>query len=94
MEKLRLHVEAKMTMVPSLWKKFTDYVRYCYFHYTVMTTVAMLEPLERYIFNSLFVLLVSLFVYTTIVYLPGHLLMMFHMLLHVSGISPYAAAGD
>ncbi|XP_076464389.1 serine palmitoyltransferase small subunit A-like [Babylonia areolata] len=65
----------------SALKRFTDYVRYCYFHYTVITTVAMMEPIERYIFNAVFVVFFALFVYTTIIFLPGHLVMMLHFLL-------------
>lgn len=91
MEGKLLHMEEKMAVVPPLWRKFTDYVCYCYFHYTVITTVAMLEPVERYVFNSFFILLVSFIIYTTVIYLPGHLMMMFQLLLHVTGISPFVA---
>ena len=54
----------------------------------------MLEPVERYIFNSFFILLVSFIIYTTVIYLPGHLIMMFQLLLHVIGIVPFATAGE
>ncbi|XP_076442884.1 serine palmitoyltransferase small subunit A-like [Babylonia areolata] len=80
-------------MVLSLWKRFSDYVRYCYFHYTLVTTIVMLEPVERYAFNAFFTLFVSLFLYTSIIYLPGHLTMMCNFLMHVSGSRPYDTSG-
>ncbi|KAL8615235.1 hypothetical protein ACOMHN_050276 [Nucella lapillus] len=81
-------------MVLSLLKRFFDYVRCCYFHYTVITTIVMLEPMERYAFNAFFVLFISLFLYTTIIYLPGHLTMMGNFLRHVSGVRLYDSVAD
>lgn len=83
-------------MVLSLLKKMTDYVRYCYFHYTLLTTLAFLDPMERYVVNGVFIIVLSLFVYTSVVYLPGHMMMMFRFLLHVLGVSPFysVAKGD
>ncbi|KAL8605793.1 hypothetical protein ACOMHN_066383 [Nucella lapillus] len=65
----------------SALKRFADHARFCYFHYTVITNVAMMEPIERYVFNAFFVVFVALFLYTTVIFLPGHLVMMLRFLL-------------
>lgn len=78
----------RVTMILSALRKMADYIRYCYFHYTLLTTLAFLDPMERYVVNVIFTIVLSLFLYTTVVYLPGHLKMMFRFLLHVFGASP------
>lgn len=77
-------------MVLSLLSKITECVRYYYFHYTLISTIYMMEPKERFIFNSVIVLILTLILYASVIYLPGHLMMLFHFLLHISGITPYA----
>ncbi|KAK7479469.1 hypothetical protein BaRGS_00029285 [Batillaria attramentaria] len=81
-------------MVLSLMRKFADYVRYCYFQYTLATAVVMLEPQERYVINAVIALLISLIIFSSIVYLPGNLMMLLQFLLHVSGIVPYAVSAE
>jgi hypothetical protein len=66
-------------------KTLLQKARFWYFHYQIATATIMMEPVEKFCCTTFFIFFISLFLYTTIVYLPGHLLMMFHFLLHITG---------
>ncbi|KAK7479470.1 hypothetical protein BaRGS_00029286 [Batillaria attramentaria] len=74
----KLHTDVIMTAC-----RLRDTLQYCYFHYTVMTAVYVLEPEIRYVINAIITLVVSLILYTTVVFLPGHLMMIVQFLYSV-----------
>ena len=81
-------------MVLSLLRRATDYVRYCYFHYTLLTTLAFLEPAERRTVNVIFTVILATLLYTTAVYLPGHLSMVYYFLMHVLGVESSSSSSS
>ncbi|KAK7104571.1 hypothetical protein V1264_019266 [Littorina saxatilis] len=73
-------------MLQRLWRHLADTLRHAYFHYSVILCIAILEPAERYVINSVVIVVVSLLVYATVVYMPGHVTMLCQCFVHLTGI--------
>ncbi|KAH9400846.1 hypothetical protein TYRP_002425 [Tyrophagus putrescentiae] len=61
----------------NLIRRSTDCVKHWYFVYELRTSLYMLEPWEKQLFNSVVVTLMATSAYTTYLFLPryaGHLL--------------------
>lgn len=52
---------------------FFGYIGWLYFIYCLLTGLYMIDAWERMIFNSVLMLVISMCVYTTYIFLPGHL---------------------
>ena len=56
-----------------LVSRFIDYVKWLYMQYLLNTSLYMLEPFEVRLFNVIIVLIISIWMYSTYVFLPGQL---------------------
>ncbi|XP_030855365.1 serine palmitoyltransferase small subunit A-like [Strongylocentrotus purpuratus] len=56
----------------NVFRRLKDYICWIYTQYTLVTAVYMLEPAERWTFNSIIVLTIATAAYTTYIYLPSH----------------------
>ncbi|KAK6181067.1 serine palmitoyltransferase small subunit A [Patella vulgata] len=66
-------------------KTIWSYISFWYFQYTLVTSLYMLEPTERRIFNTILVAVLAMFFYTSCLFLPGHLMMMLHFVRYICG---------
>ncbi|ESO93600.1 hypothetical protein LOTGIDRAFT_189789 [Lottia gigantea] len=68
-----------------VFKRMWNFISFWYFQYTLVTSLYMLEPLERRVFNAILVAVLSMFFYTAYLFLPGHALMMYNFARYLMG---------
>ncbi|KAL3874634.1 hypothetical protein ACJMK2_037619 [Sinanodonta woodiana] len=61
-------------------QRLKNFLKYWYLQYTLITSIYMLEPLERSIFNTFLVAVLAIAVYSSYLFLPGHAVMMIHFI--------------
>ncbi|XP_061174754.1 serine palmitoyltransferase small subunit A-like [Saccostrea echinata] len=63
-----------------VFKRVKNFISYWYLQYLLATSVYMLEPLERRVFNCLLIIVLAMFMYTSYVFLPGHARMLIYFI--------------
>ncbi|XP_048737686.2 serine palmitoyltransferase small subunit A-like [Ostrea edulis] len=61
-----------MSTLKMVFNRMKSFISYWYLQYLLATSVYMLEPLERRIFNCFLIVVLAMFLYTSYVFLPGH----------------------
>nr|XP_019928326.2 serine palmitoyltransferase small subunit A [Crassostrea gigas] len=55
-----------------VFNRVKNFISYWYLQYLLATSVYMLEPIERRIFNCFLIIVLAMFMYTSYVFLPDH----------------------
>lgn len=55
-----------------VFNRAKNFISYWYLQYLLATSVYMLEPIERRIFNCCLIIVLAMFMYTSYVFLPDH----------------------
>uniref|UniRef100_A0A0L8GYH9 Serine palmitoyltransferase small subunit A n=1 Tax=Octopus bimaculoides TaxID=37653 RepID=A0A0L8GYH9_OCTBM len=68
-------------MIKSIW----NWISYWYLRFILSIGIYMMEPMERWIVNSILVAVFAMSVYTSYVFLPGHFTMLVRFIESFSG---------
>mmetsp|Transcript_13188 Transcript_13188/g.23630 ORF Transcript_13188/g.23630 Transcript_13188/m.23630 type:complete len:84 (+) Transcript_13188:3-254(+) len=60
--------------------RIKNFISYWYLQYLLATSVYMLEPIERRIFNCVLIIVMAMFIYTSYVFLPDHARMLIYFI--------------